>query len=163
KTGRSFQFRFNPMPGGDSSKGDADVKKAREIFERAIQIDPKEIRVEVQKALEQAGVPPARHMTTVGSRHGGGGKLGIRAEAPSAFLIDQLSLPKQHGVVIVEVKSDSPAAKAGLKVNDLILKIDGQIVTSEPAALGKLLGELKPGANVGVIVLRKGKQHTVEG
>src|SRR5262245_31063285 len=55
-------------------------------------------------------------------------RLGARLEAPPAALADQLDLPRGQGLLLTEVESDSAAAKAGLKRNDVLLELDGKPV-----------------------------------
>src|SRR5438477_368049 len=81
---------------------------------------------------------------------------------PGAALADQLNLPAGKGLIIVSVKADSPAAKAGLKVNDVLLEVNGQPVPSDAGALARTLDGIKGGA-VSAVVLRKGKRETIRG
>jgi serine protease Do len=45
-----------------------------------------------------------------------------------------LSLGKQRGVVVADVIPDSPAEKAGLKIQDILLTLDGRLMGSVPLA-----------------------------
>jgi hypothetical protein len=94
---------------------------------------------------------------------GGHERLGIEVEKPAAALADQLNLPKGHGLMVIAVKAGSPARKAGLKANDVLLELAGQTVTSEPGALLKMVEGLQPKSTVDAVVLRKGKRQTVKG
>ena len=91
------------------------------------------------------------------------GRMGALVKTPDATLVDQLDLPKNQGLVIGEVKADSPAAKAGLKANDILLELNGKPVTSDPRDLVKMLEDIKPNTPVDAIVLRKGKKETIKG
>lgn len=91
------------------------------------------------------------------------GRLGAGIEKPSSALIDQLDLPKKQGLVIREVKATSSAAKAGLKVNDILLEINGKAVPDDLTILVKQLAEIKADAAVDAVVLRKGKKETIKG
>jgi membrane-associated protease RseP (regulator of RpoE activity) len=93
----------------------------------------------------------------------GQGRLGIMVESLSGALVDQLDLDKNQGLVITKVMSDSAAAKAGLKVNDILLEVDGTAVSSNPAAFVKSLGAVKTNTPVTVVVLRKGKKEVIKG
>ena len=55
------------------------------------------------------------------------------------------------GVRVVEVRPDSPAAKAGLQVGDLITSFNGRRVTTQEALLNEL-EQLKPNANTQLTV-----------
>jgi beta-lactamase regulating signal transducer with metallopeptidase domain len=93
----------------------------------------------------------------------GSGRLGVNVEKPSAALVEQLDLPKDQGLVLSEVKGDSPAAKAGLRTNDILLELNGKPVTSDPQELRKLVGDMKADSSIDAVVLRKGKREAVKG
>ncbi len=93
----------------------------------------------------------------------GSGRLGVRIERPSAVMADQLDLPKDQGIVIAGVTEDSPAAKAGLKANDILLELDGKPVSSNVGEFMKQVQGLKADESVRAVVLRKGKKVTIRG
>src|SRR5207248_1615419 len=64
------------------------------------------------------------------------------------------------GAVISEVQPDSPGARAGLKVGDVITAMDGQKV-SDAGSLQAEVTEKKPGTPVKLEVERDGKTLTV--
>jgi serine protease Do len=59
-------------------------------------------------------------------------------------LADSLGLGKAQGAVVGNVEEGSPAAKGGLEVGDVILKIDGRNVEGS-ADLSRTIRGLKPG------------------
>jgi serine protease Do len=61
---------------------------------------------------------------------------------------------------IIEVTPDSPAARAGLKANDVLLRFDGTPITTF-GELRKVLLRKRPGAEVPLSVLREGETLTV--
>jgi TonB family protein len=63
------------------------------------------------------------------------------------------------GVVVTQVDTDSPAAKAGFKAGDLVLDYNGQDVEVK-AQLSRLLSETPPGRQVNIHVLRGGARFT---
>ncbi len=90
-----------------------------------------------------------------------GSRLGARMLKPSADLADQLDLPKDQGLVITEVLKDSAAAKAGLKVNDILLEFAGKPVSSDAAAFARSLHEMKANDEVSAVIMRKGRKEKV--
>jgi len=59
------------------------------------------------------------------------------------------------GLIITEVKENAPAAKAGMKVNDLIVKVeDANLKDADTGDLVKMIGGLRPGTVVAVEVRR---------
>jgi hypothetical protein len=85
-------------------------------------------------------------------------RLGARLSKPSAALADQLDLPKDRGLVIDHVVPGSPADKAGWKVNDILLELNGTVVSSDPTAIAKVLAGIKKNTPANAVVLRKGKK-----
>jgi putative serine protease PepD len=64
------------------------------------------------------------------------------------------------GAVIGEVAADSPAEKAGLKVNDVVLEVNGQSITGQGALIG-IIRDAAPGEKVEVVVERGGERLTL--
>ena len=85
--------------------------------------------------------------------------LGVGVEEASEALMDQLGLDAGVGLVVTQVSADSPAAKAGLKKNDLLVELAGQSLV-HPAQLRKLVQARKPGDEVKLVLYRGGKKHT---
>lgn len=90
------------------------------------------------------------------------GRLGIRVEPPAALLAEQLNLPKDQGMVVAEVFDNSVAKKAGVKVNDILLKVNQQAVSSNAEAFVKLMADIKADTPFDIVVLRRGKQETIQ-
>jgi serine protease Do len=61
-----------------------------------------------------------------------------------------------EGAVVTQVEDGSPAAKAGLKVGDVITELDGQKV-SDASQLQIEVGQKEPGSSIKLGVLRDGK------
>jgi serine protease Do len=64
------------------------------------------------------------------------------------------------GGVVTQVEPDSPGAKAGLQIGDVITAIDGQKV-SDAGELQVLVGQKQPGSKITLNVLRDGKSMTI--
>lgn len=72
-----------------------------------------------------------------------------------------LSLKKQDGVIVADVEPDSPADKAGLQIQDILLSIDGREVANVP--LGQMIISTRPpGSVVKVAVLRGSQPATLD-
>lgn len=91
----------------------------------------------------------------------GGREFGVKVEAVGETLREQLSLKESEGVLVAEVKPGSLAEKSGLKLHDLLLKLDGKPVTDRWQFRADVLSALgKP--EFSVELLRAGKRETVK-
>ncbi|HXA15127.1 MAG TPA: Do family serine endopeptidase [Opitutaceae bacterium] len=92
------------------------------------------------------------------------GYLGVNLnpEAVTPEIAEQLGLGKDtKGVVVTDVQPDSPAAKAGLKGNDVILALNDKVVESNED-LRLLISETPPGTEVAIKLVRDGKEKTIK-
>jgi uncharacterized membrane protein len=90
-------------------------------------------------------------------KHEKGPWLGIAMEPVQDVVRAQLSLAPGEGIVVNHVAPESPAAKAGLQPNDILLRFEEQILV-EPSQLRKLIAMKKPGDSVKLTYLRKGER-----
>jgi S1-C subfamily serine protease len=90
------------------------------------------------------------------------GAIGIGYSLLSPRLAATLSLPAQtQGIIVTQILAGSAAAQAGLKVNDVITKInDQQIDGTHP--ISSILLHTRPGDRVKLTIIRDGKQQTVD-
>lgn len=91
---------------------------------------------------------------------GGGSFLGVYTEDVNKNNFAKFGLRDVRGVAITKVEDDSPAAKAGLLVNDVIVKIDGDEVSSV-RKLNRLISEIAPDHSATITILRNGQQMDV--
>lgn len=66
-----------------------------------------------------------------------------------------------EGAGVVEIITDSPAEKAGIQQGDIITKINGQLLNADNSLI-KVVGKLKVGDNVEIIVWRGGKEEKIK-
>ncbi len=90
----------------------------------------------------------------------GGGFLGIYAENISRENMDRYHMNQVRGVGVTQVIKDSPAEKAGLRKDDVILRIDGENVTSV-RKLNRVVSELAPDQSVRVTFSRGGAEQEI--
>jgi serine protease Do len=70
------------------------------------------------------------------------------------------AMKNNNGAVITQVDPDTPAAKAGLKIGDVITAVDGKEI-NDAGQLQIAVGSKSPGAKLQLSVLRNGKEMTV--
>ena len=90
----------------------------------------------------------------------GGGFLGVYAENISRENMSRYHENQVRGVGITQVVKDSPAEKAGLRKDDVILRLDGENVSSV-RKLNRLVSELSPDQSVRVAISRGGSEQEV--
>lgn len=89
------------------------------------------------------------------------GRLGAQAQDLSQELAQAFGLaPNTHGAVVVNVIPNSPADKAGLRVGDVIQKVNRRDITRADD-LHNIIGLLRVGTEVHLSVLRQGKHLTM--
>jgi membrane-associated protease RseP (regulator of RpoE activity) len=105
-------------------------------------------RVVIQAIEPDSGKTAAREATW----------LGVSAEESPEALTAQLGLNAGEGLLVTYVAPDSPAAKAGLLKNDVLLKLGDQLLV-HPAQLRKLVQLRQAGDTVSLTLYRGGKQQ----
>jgi len=88
------------------------------------------------------------------------GWLGIEIAEISADRAKELKLGAVRGVEVVQVETDSPAAKAGLKEHDVITTYDSQTVEGR-VQFRRLVRETPPGRSVSLGVSRDGSAQSL--
>jgi serine protease Do len=81
------------------------------------------------------------------------GEIGVFAQTITPALAAGLRLPREWGVVLGDVYPNGPAAKAGLRINDVILSVDGKPMENGRQFDVTLYGK-KPGGSVSLEVGR---------
>jgi len=89
------------------------------------------------------------------------GYLGIGIQDLTADIGKALNLPVTEGAIVNEVSPGGPAAKAGLKLDDVVIAIDGQKVTSA-SALTRVVALKRPGAASTLTLYRNGNKQDVK-
>lgn len=87
----------------------------------------------------------------------GGSEIGVSLRDVSQADVTREKLAGPSGAVIDEVRSDSPAAKAGFKAGDVVVSFDGERVRSA-RHLTRLIQDTPDGREVEATVVRNGGQ-----
>lgn len=90
----------------------------------------------------------------------GGAHLGVSLEDVEKDDVARLKLAEERGALVKEVHKDTPAERAGLKADDVILRFQGETVHSV-AQLSRLVRETPPGRTVTLDVSRSGSAQKV--
>jgi C-terminal processing protease CtpA/Prc len=121
------------------------ILSAQEISDKVMQLedDPNEAQGDVQIFLGTDG-----------------SWLGVETSEVTQQKAKDLKLPAERGALVGKVLTDSPAAKAGLKQNDVITEINGQRVEGT-AQFRRMIHEIPAGRSVQLTVWRDGRSQTV--
>jgi serine protease Do len=88
------------------------------------------------------------------------GWLGVQIQPVTADIADSLGVSGTKGALVADLTAKSPALKAGIKPGDVILKVDDTEIGSD-RDLAKVIGNIAPGKDVKLAIIRGGKPETV--
>ena len=86
--------------------------------------------------------------------------LGIEPVEVTPYIAERYSLPVNYGVYVRNVFPGSPAAKAGIKPGDIIVKIDDQVIDSI-SKYKMILASKKPGEEIVIELFSEFSQKVV--
>ncbi len=87
------------------------------------------------------------------------GWLGVRFQAVSPEIAESFGLDEAQGALVAEVVEDSPADKAGILPNDVILTFDGERVDGQKFPL--MVAAVELDTEVEITVLRGGRERNL--
>ena len=88
------------------------------------------------------------------------GYLGVLVGDVDNDSATKLKLKDVRGAVVTLIDHDAPAAQVGLRVNDVLLEVNGQAVESAEA-FGRMMREIPPGRKVTMVISRDGANQTL--
>jgi membrane-associated protease RseP (regulator of RpoE activity) len=104
-----------------------------------------EVQPQIQVTLRAVPPKPPEHQY----------RIGVSVSPIEAALGSQLHL--SQGLIVNDIMADSPAAKAGIKLHDILVELDGQPLRDP----GNLAGAVQVHGEKAVVLhlIREGKQH----
>jgi len=88
------------------------------------------------------------------------GWLGVQIQALSDDMARTYRMKDNKGALISDVTPDSPAEKAGLKADDVVVGVDGRAI-EDNGDLSRYISSKAPGTTVNLRVLRGGTEQTI--
>jgi S1-C subfamily serine protease len=82
-------------------------------------------------------------------------------EGDAGYIGVQIKSGESDGIVIQDVVADGPAAKGGLKADDVVVKVNGKEVTDLQDFV-KMVRGTKPGDELKLTVKRDGKEKEIK-
>ncbi len=120
---------------------------------QAVVIEQDPGQIEVQPKIETDGMN-----IVIGDD--GSSWLGVETHEVTSDKAKELKLSAERGVVLGKIVPDSPAAKAGLKENDVVTEINGQRVEGA-AQFRRMIHEIPAGRSIQLTVWRDGRMQTI--
>jgi hypothetical protein len=114
------------------------------------------------EALQKVELPPDFGNQEINVLMDGDGPswLGVELHEVTSDTAKDLKLSAERGVVLGKIVPDSPAAKAGLKENDVVTEINGQRVEGA-AQFRRMIHEIPAGRSVQLTVWRDGRAQNL--
>lgn len=88
------------------------------------------------------------------------GYLGVSVLDLNESLRAHFGAPKDAGVLVSEVHADSPAAKAGIAIGDVLVRV-GETAIDDRFDLGRVIGGKKAGDEAAITVVRDRRQRVL--
>lgn len=85
------------------------------------------------------------------------GYIGIDGQDINSVTSRLLGNEHMGGIVVLGIDPNSPAASAGFKIQDIIIRIDGHKINGRQSVMD-IVTNLRPGTTINILVLRKGKE-----
>src|SRR5437879_9745371 len=151
--GAAIRLAVIALP-GFSRKKQVEKQKVQRSAPTVIELDEPEV-------IELPGVPDIEQDDVRILMDGDGtGWLGVETHEVTTEKAKELKLPAERGVVLGKIVPDSPAAKAGLKENDVVTEINGQRVEGA-AQFRRMVHEIPAGRSIQLTVWRDGRTQTI--
>ena len=87
--------------------------------------------------------------------------IGVIIADVTQKVMDEFNLPNTDGVLVSDLSDGGAAYEAGIKADDIILKVENIGVNGVPE-LQEQIGKYKPGDKITVIIQRKGEKKIIE-
>ena len=88
------------------------------------------------------------------------GRIGVQIQSVSKEDAAGFGLDTPRGALVNGVEKDGPAAKAGVEVGDIILKVDGKDMKTSQE-LPRVITMVRPGTKVNLTIWRKGASRDI--
>ena len=89
------------------------------------------------------------------------GRLGVAAQDLTPDLAAAFGISERGGAVVAQVGADTPASRAGLKVGDVIVGVNGRAIR-DAAGVRNAVGLVRVGSEVVIEVLRDGRRLSLQ-
>jgi serine protease Do len=88
------------------------------------------------------------------------GWIGVQIQSLTPAIAEALALKSTDGALVAEVERNSPAAKAGIEIGDLVRALNGEAI-KDSRELARRVAAMAPGTPTKFGILRGGQEKTV--
>jgi serine protease Do len=88
------------------------------------------------------------------------GFIGVQMQPMTKELAEAIGLKEPKGVLVAETQKDSPAAKAGVRIGDTIVAVNGERI-GQLKDVARKIANVAPGKSVSLTLYRQGQERTV--
>jgi serine protease Do len=88
------------------------------------------------------------------------GWIGVQIQSITPTIAEAIGLKNTEGALVAHIEPDSPAAKGGIEVGDVITSVDDEAV-KVVRDMGRKIASMTPGTATKVVVFRDGKEKTI--
>jgi tetratricopeptide (TPR) repeat protein len=116
-----------------------------------------------QAAAARTGVPPSATPMATPPRNDGTnprGWIGVRIQSVTSELAETSGLKTPEGAFVVEPQAGGPAANAGIRTGDVIIRVNNRPI-KDAEALASQIGTLAPGTTVRLTFIRNRAETTI--
>lgn len=89
------------------------------------------------------------------------GRIGVGIQDITPDLQEAMGLDSRDGALVRQVEADSPAEKAGLKVGDVIVGFNGEVILDSDD-IRNAVGAIERGKRAKITYIRDGKKHSTK-
>ncbi len=107
-----------------------------------------------------SGLAPLLEQPSPAIRSSSQGYLGVLFGDVDADSATKLKLKDTHGAMITLIDHDAPAAQSGVRVNDVVLQMNGEAIQGAEQ-FSRMLREMPAGRTITLVLSRDGAQQTV--
>jgi phage shock protein E len=132
----------------------------KNVYELGPLIPIKSAKVEFESSDNSQIFTGINRVSLFQIERGGGNYVGVYLGDINEERAKQLQLAEVRGAIVGQIDEDSPAARAGLQENDVILAFNGQKVLNR-AQFFLLLIESTPGSKVTLGISRNGEEKNI--
>ena len=120
-----------------------------------IAVAPPGASAQVSSRIEQIVKEPSRLL-----HPGSQGYLGVLVSDVDADSASKLKLKEARGAIVTLIDHDAPAAQAGIRVNDVVLQMNGKAVENSEL-FSRMMRDIPAGQKVTLLISRDGSQQTI--